>query len=56
MHCRFMCHEAFHKFGNGASYSILPDSANGTEYEMANGDTLEDLGEKKMVVFTAEGT
>ena len=40
----------------GASYGIIPSSANGTEYEIASGDTLEDLGEKRMAVLTAEGT
>ena len=40
----------------GASYDVIPASANGTEYEIASGDTLEDLGEKKMVVLTVEGT
>ena len=28
----------------------------GVEYEVANGDTLPNLGEKKMAVLTAEGT
>ena len=40
----------------GASYKIVEASANGTEYEIASGDTLEDLGEKRMAVLTAEGT
>ena len=40
----------------GASYKIEEGSANGTEYEIASGDTLEDLGEKRMAVLTAEGT
>ena len=40
----------------GASYKIVESSANGTEYEIASGDTLEDLGEKRMAVLTAEGT
>ena len=40
----------------GASYDVIPASANGTEYEIASGDTLEDLGEKKMAVLTVEGT
>ena len=40
----------------GASYSIIPGSANGTEYEIASGDTIEDLGEKRMAVLTTEGT
>ena len=40
----------------GASYAIIPSSANGTEYEIASGDTLEDLGEKRMAVLTVEGT
>ena len=39
----------------GASYKIEEGSANGTEYEIASGDTLEDLGEKRMAVVTAEG-
>ena len=34
----------------------MAGSANGTEYEIASGDTLEDLGEKRMAVFTAAGT
>ena len=40
----------------GARYDVLLGSANGTEYEIASGDTLEDLGEKRMAVLTAEGT
>ena len=40
----------------GASYEIIPGSPNGTEYEIASGDTLEDLGEKKIAVLTTEGT
>ena len=39
----------------GARYDVLLGSANGTEYEIASGDTLEDLGEKRMAVLTAEG-
>ena len=40
----------------GSRYEVVAGSANGTEYEIASGDTLEDLGEKKMAVLTAEGT
>ena len=40
----------------GASFAILQSSANGTEYEIASGDLLEEFGEKKMAVLTAEGT
>ena len=40
----------------GASYNIIPSSANGTEYELADGETLEDLGAKNMAVLTIEGT
>ena len=40
----------------GSRYEVLAGSANGTEYEIASGDTLEDLGEKKMAVLTTEGT
>ena len=40
----------------GASYKIVESSANGTEYEIASGDTLEDLGEKRMSVLAAEST
>ena len=40
----------------GSKYEVLAGSANGTECEIASGDTLEDLGEKKMAVLTAEGT
>ena len=40
----------------GARYDVLLGSANGTEYEIASGDTLEDLCEKRMAVLTAEGT
>ena len=40
----------------GSRYGVLAGSANGTEYEIASGDTLEDLGEKKMAVLTTEGT
>ena len=37
----------------GSKYDVVAASANGTEYEITSGDTLEDLGEKKMVVLTA---
>ena len=40
----------------GNRYEVVAGSANGTEYEIASGDTLEDLGEKRMAVLTAEGT
>ena len=40
----------------GSRYEVVAGSANGTEYEIASGDTLEDLGEKKTAVLTAEGT
>ena len=40
----------------GNMYEVVAGSANGTEYEIASGDTLEDLGEKRMAVLTAEGT
>ena len=40
----------------GARYDVLSGSANGTEYESASGDTLEDFGEKRMAVLTTEGT
>ena len=40
----------------GASYKIVESSANGTENEIASGDTLEDLGEKRMSVLAAEST
>ena len=40
----------------GRSYEVLPGSANGTEYVIGSGDTLEDVGEKRMAVLTAEGT
>ena len=41
---------------NPSRYEVVAGSANGTEYEIASGDTLKDLGEKKMAVLTAEGT
>ena len=40
----------------GSKYEVVAGSANGTEYEIASGDTLEDFGEKKIAVLTAEGT
>ena len=40
----------------GASYEVVPGSANGTEYEIANGETIEDMGEKRMAVLTTEGS
>ena len=40
----------------GASFSIIPTSDTGTEYEIASGDTVEDLGEKRIAVLTVEGT
>ena len=39
----------------GSRYEVVAGSANGTEYEIASGDTLEHFGEKRMAVFTAEG-
>ena len=38
----------------GSRYEVVAGSANGTEYEIASGDALEDLGEKRMAVLTAE--
>ena len=40
----------------GIIYEGVAGSANGTEYEIASGDTLEDLGEKQMAVLTVECT
>ena len=39
----------------GSKYDVVARSANGTEYEIASGDTPEDLGEKKIDVLMAEG-
>ena len=39
----------------GSKYEVVAGSANGTQYEVASGDTLEDLGEKRMAVFTVDG-
>ena len=38
----------------GSKYEVVAGSANGTEYEIASGDTPEDLCEKKIAVLTAE--
>ena len=42
----------------GKGYPIEESAASkaGVEYEIANGDTLPNLGEKKMAVITKEGT
>ncbi len=44
--------------GTGKAYEMTESAASraGVEYEVANGDTLPNLGEKKMAVLTAEGT
>ena len=39
-----------------SGYKIVESSANGTEYEFADRDTPEKLGEKRMAVLTAEGS
>ena len=43
---------------DGAAYKVTESEASrrGVEYEIANGDTLPNLGEKKMTVITQEGT
>ena len=42
----------------GKDYELMesPGSLAGQEYEIANGDTLKNLGQKLMAVMTAEGT
>ena len=42
----------------GKDYELLESEASrrGVEYEVANGDTIPNLGEKRMAVMTTEGT